>query len=96
MQIAKTIAAQLGGTGRLSVMINARDFVADEAALMFRFSGSRKMNKIRISLNSLDLYDVDFYKLAKYDCKTVKSIENVYSEDLKRIIEAETGLFLSL
>ena len=96
MQIAQTIIAQLGGTGRLSAMINARDFVALEDGVMFRFSGNRKINKIRIRLNSLDLYDVEFLKVKKFDFTVTASESNVYAEDLKKIIEQEIKLYLSL
>jgi len=97
MEIAKTIIEQLGGTGRLNVMIGATGFVAGEANVMFSFKGSRKFNKIRITLNGLDLYDIEFmkYSPSKLAITKTESVENVYADQLQELIEGRTGLFLS-
>jgi hypothetical protein len=95
---------QLGGSRRLKAMINGRDFMSDNdgRTLVFTFSSCRKANRIRITLNALDLYDVDFIKVGRLNRKTFEvpvkttgSVENVYAEDLRRVIEEFTGLYLS-
>ena len=96
LTVANAIIAQLGGTSRLSAMINARDCVGDDKSVMFRFSGSRKINKIRITLNSMDLYDVEFFKMGRYDFKTVDTATGVYNDQLKSVIETATKLYLSI
>lgn len=87
-------------------MIGGRDFFSDNngQTLVFKFSGSRAANYIRITLNGLDLYDVEFVKLGRLNRKTFAMSPNkttgefsdIYAEDLKRIIEQFTGLYLSL
>lgn len=100
--VAKTIFEQLGGTGRLKVMIGAKNFAGDEDSAMFRFTcrGQKKINYIKIRLNGLDLYDVEFGRIGivnrVHGYRIIETIENVYCEDLKRIIEDTIGLALSL
>ena len=98
MQTAKTILSQLGGTGRLSAMINAKQFLALDAGVQFKFSGCKKANCIRIELSPLDLYDVTFYKIGRggLDVKEVEQLAGLYADQLKGYIEKFTGLYLSL
>ena len=96
--IAQTIINQLGGAGRLKAMVNARNFgkTADENGLVFRFSGSKLMNYIKIKLNVNDLYNIEYYKVWGVKIKTVMTEEDVYGEDLIRFISETTGLDLAL
>lgn len=94
--VAETIIQQLGGQSRLRVMVNAKDFVATDNGLMFRFSGCRKANKVRITLNSMDTYDVEFFKIKKFTFETAAKFEHIYNVDLKAVFEDETGLYLSI
>lgn len=97
MEIANTIIDQLGGYGKLAAMINAKYFTYDKnGTVNFRFSGCKKMNHIKISLNLKDLYDVEFYKIGRFDWKVVANFNDVYAEDLKRLFKSETGLDISL
>lgn len=99
-QIAETIIQQMGGYGKLKAMINAKDFLYSdkEKSLQFKFSGSKKVNCIKITLNNLDLYDIKLYKinLKKFTCDVKEKIENIYADQLKDIFETKTGLYLSL
>lgn len=107
--IAETTMKYLGGAGRLTAMIGAKNFTCDEkGTLTFTFSGCKKINQVSFELNGLDLYDVRFikytagrmnnktfeYKMPSWE--TVKELNNVYAEDLKEIFEDVTGLYLSL
>lgn len=89
-----------GPVGRLKAMIGAKEFVLDEknSSISFKFMAGAK-NKARymkITLNSMDLYDVEFSSFRKFE-KTVRgSFNNVYAEDLKSLFEKETSLYLSL
>jgi hypothetical protein len=38
-----------------------------------------------------DLYDVQFFKLRKLEVKTDKIVEDVYAEDLVRVIDGFVG-----
>jgi hypothetical protein len=97
-QIAETIIQQMGGAGRITAMVGAKDFMYGEGYVTFKFKGSRKMNVVKIQLNSMDLYDVTFMKYSpkNLDCKTVKEFEGIYCDQLKELFENQTGLYLSL
>jgi len=97
-QIAATILAQLGGTSRLSAMIGAKYFTAHGNGASFRFPrpGRGKPNHIMVTLNSLDLYDVEFGSIHGYSFKVMGGHSGIYAADLKGLIEHATGLRLSL
>lgn len=83
----------------MMAMIGADKFTYDNAgALKFWFKSCKKANIIKIELNGMDLYDITFYKYNRktYDCPLVKEFNNIYAEDMKKIIEEYTGLYLSL
>ena len=96
MAIAETILRQMGGTGRLSVMVGAYQFVALEDGVKFRFKGSKKANLVMVKLTARDTYDVEFFKMAKFDYKQIAVVEDVYADQLRRVFEQMTGLYLSL
>lgn len=64
MNSAQIIATQLGGTGRLSMMIGAKNFAHDNdgRTLLFSFPNRQrsKPNCIKVTHNGKDLYDVEF------------------------------------
>lgn len=98
-EIANTIAVQLAhggnGYGRLKAMLGADNFMFDEiGALSFSFKMCRKANRVRIELNSHDLYDITFYKLnmRAVECPVVREFHDVYAEDLARTFREYTGL----
>lgn len=98
-ETAWTTLSQLGGSGRLGVMIGATNFSYDkDGGLSFHFKMCRKANMIRINLNAWDTYDITFtkYNRKTYEVKEVKKFEGIYVEDLRRTIEEFTGLYLSL
>lgn len=95
MQVANEIKRQLGNQALM--MLGAKNLTTNGGNnLSFRIKGSRKINHINIKYNSLDLYDVEFGKIAKYDYKVVNTVENIYSDMLHEIIESETGLYTKL
>lgn len=96
-QIAQTIIEQLNGLGTLRLLVAANSFTYTEDQLTFKFKGSRKVNTCTIKLMPSDTYLVTFSqfspKLLEY--KTVESFNDVYCEDLVKIFEETTGLYLS-
>lgn len=98
MDIDQTIKQLTGGKsiGALKSMLGATDFVQDENSLTFKFKGFNKANMVRIVLNDMDLYDLEFYKLKLPDIKNVKTISNVYGDELKHTFTNYTGLDTSL
>jgi len=91
---------QLGGVGRLATMIGARDFVQDNdgRTIQFGFKGSRKANKVRITLEASDTYTVEFFKYNRrtFECPIVASFEDVHADMLRDVFESTTGLCLSI
>ena len=103
--IANTIVAQLGGLGRLRMMIGAKNFIAQSGSpgmykggLSFGLPafGKPRINKIVIMLAPNDTYDVRFYFIRAGKAKLVTSESEVYCDGLKACIERSTGLYLSL
>jgi len=94
--IAETIASQMGGTGRLKLFIGAYDFFScdDGQALCFKFKGSQKANYIKITLNPMDTYDIQFKKIKDLEADLVGELNGIYCDQLVEIFEEQTGLFL--
>lgn len=93
--IAMEIAKQLGGQNRLKAMLGARNFQAVKNGLSFHLS-NRTINYIKITLNSMDLYDIEMGLIRGDNYKVKSTHENIYNDQLKGIIEQETGMYLSL
>jgi len=93
--IATTILSQLGGAGRLHVMTGAYNFVDNGNGLSFKIKNP-KANYIKITLNGMDLYDIEIGRIRGDNYKVVKEVENIYFDQMKGIIEEATGMYLSL
>lgn len=96
--IFETSIQHLGGFGKLRAMINARSFTTDEdGSGRFIFSGSERTNMLRIYLVD-DLYTLEFYmwKGPSSNPVQVKKYSNVFVDDLPRMFESYTGLYLRL
>lgn len=97
-----TIALQQLGhsTARLGVMIGAKTFIKsdEEQWVSFRFTAKakNKANYMKIKLNGLDLYDITFGSIRGMNYTIKGEFNNCYAEDLKKLFETETGLYLSL
>lgn len=84
----------LGGNVAIR-LINARQFVASDNSLRFRFSGSRRINVAVVTLDADDTYSLSFHKVGKSTSKEVATFAGIYADDLQQVFENETGLFLS-
>ena len=97
--VASTIVQQLGhSTGRMSAMIGAHTFTAGAYTLTFKFKARAKngANCCKITLDASDTYHVEFLSLRGVSVRTKGDFTDVYAENLKRLFETETGLYLSL
>ena len=100
LNVAKTISSQLGRQALF--MMGAKNLMAitpkenEIGGLIFKISGSKNCNWIRVSLNGLDLYDVEFIKVWGSKRTVKHRAENVYCDMLHALIEEQTGLYLSL
>ena len=60
------VIAQLGG-GRFIAMTGAKDFFIGPKGMVFKIGrNSKSVNYIRINLNSMDTYDVEFLSIRNY------------------------------
>lgn len=88
------------GVNRLAAMIGAKNFARNDRtqSVSFRFArgAKNKANYIEIKLAADDLYNVEFGKIHGMNYRVIETLAGVYAEDLKRIFESETGLYLSL
>lgn len=97
MSIAQTILKQLGGAGIIAAFTGAKHFITYEDGVSFRFPNraSGKPNFVKITLNGLDLYDVEFKRIYGTKVTPIESVEGVYNSQLVSIFERVTGLYLS-
>ena len=94
--IAKVIVRQLGGLGKLSAMVNGRQFLILEAGVQFTFSGKRGMNKCVVKLTPADTYDMEFWYITSAKCVKKEEFKGIYNDMLIDLFETTTGLYLSL
>ena len=95
-QVAKSILAQLGGTGRLIAMTGAKHILWDVDSVCFKFKGSRKANYCKITLDASDTYTVEFGRVKKFDYAVKASFSGIYADSLVSVFESTTDLRLSL
>lgn len=95
-EIAKTILQQMNGMGRLKCMIGAYNFADHGDGVSFRFKGSKIANYIKVVLDDADTYSVELGKIWGHQYKVKKSYDSIYNDQLVRILERDTGLYLSL
>ena len=97
MTVARMILDQLGGH-KFRVMTGAKNFLDHGDALSMRLGrNSSNSNYLKVSLKSMDLYDVRFSKLTrKFEEKSVKEYNDVYADSLVEIFESHTGMYTKL
>ena len=97
MTVAKTILEQLGGN-KFRMMTGAKNFGARDNSLSMRIGrNSSNSNYLKITLNSMDLYDMKFCKLTrKFEEKSVTEYKNVYNDLMRGTFTAHTGMYTSL
>lgn len=96
LEVAKTILEQLGGN-KFAVMTGAKNFVGSEQGLMFKIgSNSKGVNKVRIVLTPMDLYDMEFYSVRGTSIKLKAEHKGVYCDQLQNIFVEATGLYTRL
>lgn len=92
--VAKIIYEQLGAS-RFIAMTGAKNLLDHTDALSFRLPArttKNKSNYVKISLNSNDLYDVQFSKIVKFELIAISNFSDIYMEKLVDLFETETGL----
>jgi hypothetical protein len=98
MNTANTILAQLGGNKFLA-MTGAKHLMTGGNDLTFKLPSrfaKDGINCVRVTLNGMDLYDVEFMKIRGAKVSEVASVEMVYADQLAGIFTAKTGLDTAL
>ena len=97
MNVAKTILEHLGGN-KFRVMTGAKNFVGYEDGLSMKIGrNSSNSNYMKVTLNSMDLYDVTFAKLTRMgEMKSVKEYSDVYNDMLTDVFTSHTGMYTKL
>lgn len=99
---AKTLIQQMGGYGNLRMMLGKKlSFMRGYTQtgypeLTMTFPNRKGPNIVKIALTPEDTYSVRFFRRRGYDATPKGEHSHVYAGDLKRLIEKETGLRLSL
>ena len=100
-QIAETILQQLGGN-QFVAMTGAKNFGYEvrkngNPSLSFKIGkNSANINHVRIELNSMDLYEIEFIKVRKLIPTIVKKYSGVYDDMLQTLFTNTTGLYTHL
>ena len=97
IEIAKTILEQMGGR-KFMAMCGVRNPIAGKNHLSLRFKGFRKANTMKITLNGMDLYDMEFFQFrpASMTCPKITEFKGLYAEDLQKTFTRFTGLYTRL
>ena len=97
MSVAKTILEQLGGN-KFRMMTGAKNFVGYENCVSMKIGrNSSNSNYLKITLNMMDLYDMEFCKLTRMgEKKSVTEYNNIYNDMLTDQFTAHTGMYTSL
>ena len=96
-QIAATIVQQLGGGRKLQMFIGLKQILTASNAVTLVFPKPKHrgaVNRVRITLNGKDLYDMEFIRTHGRSVKVVKEFNDVYAEDIKDRFEEGTGLYI--
>ena len=97
MSVAKEILETLGGN-KFRVMTGAKNFMGFSEGLVMKIGrNSSNSNYLKITLNSMDLYDMKFAKLTRMgELKSVKEYDNVYNDSIVEVFEKHTGMYTKL
>lgn len=95
LAIANTIKEQIGH--KTLYMIGAKNLMGLENGISFRImKNPKKVNYVKVTLNGLDLYDIEYGWLYNFKY-TVRSTEkNIYFDMLHGSIERNTALCTKL
>nr|PZN83723.1 MAG: hypothetical protein DIU57_09610 [Pseudomonadota bacterium] len=102
MQVVETIRALFGGSPAMYMIgaIGARNLVAlgGRGGVQFQvMRNARGVTHVRIEPDASDTYRVAFLRVTRCgEIRELARFEGVYANSLRRIFEAETGLYLSL
>ena len=93
---ANTTIKHLGGN-KFIAMTGAKNFVFGPLGIGFKIGRNcHSINYIRISINGLDLYNIEFIRIRKSNLKVINKITNIYNDQLQSVFTKYTGLYTYL
>lgn len=97
MKVAETILEQLGGN-KFIAMTGCTNFTKiDENALGMKLKRNQsKANYLKITLNSMDLYDLVFLRANVKGIKVMEEYKGIYNDQLQEIFTQVTGMYTRL
>ena len=97
MSVAREILNQLGGN-KFRVMTGAKNFIDTGDGLSMRIGRNKtSSNYLKITLNSMDLYDIRFSRVTKLGSeRSVTEYNNVYNDSMVEVFEKHTGMYTKL
>lgn len=97
LQRAQTILQQLGGN-MFARMVGLKQPVALERGVQFGIGGGAKdgINRVVVKLNTLDLYDVEYWRVTIKSQKMKASSGHLYADMLAEDFERSTGFYTHL
>jgi hypothetical protein len=91
-EIATTIISQFGRS--FPQMVGLRNVVAIERGVQFSHAkGQQGINKVVITLNGMDTYDLSFWKITNKTTKEIVGVGDIYNDQLGGVFENITGLY---
>ena len=95
--VARIIWEHLGGN-KFRVMTGAKNLLNTGDGLAMKLGrNSSNSNYLKITLNSMDLYDMKFCKLTrKFEEKSVTEYSDVYNDMLTDVFTKHTGMYTKL
>ena len=100
-EVAATILQQLGNN-RFIAMTGAKNFVYStteqgDVRLSFKIGrNARRINHVRITLNSMDLYDTEYLWVTSKGISVKSQSSGIYNDMLRHDFESATGMYTSL
>lgn len=94
--VAETILDQLGGKRFLLMTGSSPLSKSENSVTVIIGKNKTSANRVKITLNGKDLYDVVFMQYRNLDNKVLKTFNDVYAEDLQDIFTDYTGLYTKL
>lgn len=97
-QVGKTILDQMGGYGRLRMMLGIKQITDLPRGVGFEWPNRQRSrgNYVEITLKPSDTYEMEFFNLSVRGKKSVKKYRDVYADQLVDIFEKQTGWYLRL
>ena len=96
MTVAKEILRQLGGNKFIAIT-GATNFVGSDNQLSFKVGrNSSRVTHVKITLNALDLYDVEYIRVWGVKRTVIAHSDGLYFDMLRPDFTAKTGLETSL